>query len=343
MPRWRGLLHPILIQIGDFPIHTFGVCVLLAVILSLSWVRYDAPRVGIDPEDMVSLGIEVFLAGLVGSRILFVLHNWSSMGGGPGYTDLPWYAPFNLREGGLIWYGGLLAATACGYLRARAWKVPVQAACDVMAGGIMLGLATGRVGCLMAGDDHGKIAADPDAWYTITFTDPNALLGEAFKNVPLLPAQPAMMLGAFSLFLILISVRKKLAHVPSGLACLLFTLYPIHRFFVEFIRGDKIRGTFPPDMFVIGGLSTSQAISIPVVMIGASLFVWRVYKFRGASAPEPLPGWPDNVITRARAEQMKADEAAEETKGGKKGGKKDAKKGAKKDAKKDDKKDDKTA
>jgi phosphatidylglycerol:prolipoprotein diacylglycerol transferase len=279
-------LYPILIEIFGFPIHTFGVAVLLAAIASLSWVKYDAPRVGIDPEDMVSLGIEVFVAGLIGSRILFVWHNWDGM-----YVDLPWYQMFNPRTGGLIWYGGLLAATPTGFLRAKAWNVPMRQACDVMAGGIMIGLAIGRIGCLLAGDDHGSVAPE-ETWYTLTFTDPNALMDDAYRNKPLLPAQPLMMLGAFTLFVVLTSLRKKLAHVPSGLSSLLFVLYPIHRFLVEFVRGDPVRGHVPEDVFLFGGLSTSQAISVPLVCGALGIFVFLCWKYRGAPDPEPLPGWP---------------------------------------------------
>jgi phosphatidylglycerol:prolipoprotein diacylglycerol transferase len=308
-------LHPILIEIGGFPIHSFGVLVLLGVIGTLSWVKRDAPRVGIDGEDAVSLGVEVFIAGLIGSRILFVWHNWDSM-----YAELPWYQVFNLRQGGLIWYGGLLAAAPAGFIRARAWNMPVRQVCDVMAGAVLIGLAIGRIGCLTAGDDHGSVnfvtpevaaAADPETitevppwrqggpyppvryaqetWYTLTFRDPNALMADRYKGLPLLPAQPAMCFGAALCLLILFLSRKRLAHVPSGLTALLFTLYPSHRFLVEFMRGDPVRGYVPSDVPILGGLSTSQAISVPIVPVALAAFVYLVWKHRDAEAPEPLP------------------------------------------------------
>ena len=45
-------------------------------------------------------------------------------------------------------------------------------------------------------------------------------------------------------------------------------LYSIGRFGVEFLRGDLERGS-------IGALSTSQFISIFIVVIGIGLWIWR--------------------------------------------------------------------
>ena len=73
-------MHPVLVWFGDKPlIHTFGLMVLLGVLAALWFGRRDAARVGFNPEDVVSLGVETFLAGLIGSRILFVWQNWDLM------------------------------------------------------------------------------------------------------------------------------------------------------------------------------------------------------------------------------------------------------------------------
>lgn len=286
-------MHPILIE-WPITIHTFGVMVLAAVLVTLQWLKHDAPRLKIDPEEMTSLAVEVFIAGLIGSRVMFVWHNWDKL-----YADAPWHAAFNIRQGGLIWYGGFIAATIVAIIRMRTYGFRILRACDLMAPATMLGLAIGRIGCLMAGDDHGKICLvaseaqaffasrppgfgaanevliyqDKVPWYCITFTDPHALVAKGYENVPLLPSQVCMMLGTFSVFLILIALRKRLQAYPGAIVSLLFVLYPINRFLVEFTRGDNVRGHIPADVPLIGGLSTSQGISAAMLPVGVVLTI----------------------------------------------------------------------
>jgi phosphatidylglycerol---prolipoprotein diacylglyceryl transferase len=269
-------MHPVLIQIGDTKlIHTFGVMVLLGVLAGIYVMRRTATEQGIDPEDVGSLGVEVFLAGLVGSRLMFVFMNLDY------YADKPAYSPFNLREGGLVWYGGFLFGLPMAMWRVRSYGFPIARLTDIMAPTLILGLGIGRIGCLMAGDDFG-LEWTPDMWWpealTVTFTSPDALLPDAFRNKALLPSQPFMCIGCLAIFGILRAVRKKVERRPGTLSAMLFALYPIHRFLVEFTRGDEIRGFVDADIPVLGGLSTSQAISVllfPPAMLALIYFLTR--------------------------------------------------------------------
>ena len=281
-------LHPVLIEIGGTPIiHTFGVMVLLGVMLGLFVIKRDAPRVGLDPEELVSLSVEVFLAGLIGSRMFFVFHNWDMYSA----PEVEWWQPFNIRSGGLVWYGGMLAGLPVAFWRAKAYRMPLLKVCDVLAGPVILGLAIGRIGCLMAGDDHGRIAEEA-TWYTLTFTDPKALMDPDYLGKPLLPSQPLMFLGCMIVFGILHALRRPLQHKPGAVAALLFVLYPIHRFLIEFTRGDKVRGRLAEDVPLLGGMSTSQAISVPMVILGLIVFaymLWRPVSPEELAAPAPKP------------------------------------------------------
>ncbi len=299
-------MHPILIEIGGTPIvHTFGALVLAGVLLGLWWVKRDASRLGLDPEDCVSLAVEVFIAGLIGSRIFFVVHNWEAM-----YADAAWYAPFNLRSGGLVWYGGLLAATPVAIWRAKSYGFPIPKLCDLLAPATVLGLAIGRIGCLMAGDDHGKIWHE-ETWFTLTFTDPNALMEDEYKGKPLLPSQPLMTLGCLIIFGILASLRRKLASKPGALTALLFVIYPIHRFFVEMTRGDKVRKTWPEDVPIVGGLSTSQGISVPLVLIAIGVFVYFVLRNPAGEASEGAASEAEAAKASATSEPQTSEPAPE--------------------------------
>lgn len=275
-------MFPVLIEIGGHKIlYTFGVLVLAGVLVGLHFIKKDASRVGLDPDDTISLATEVFIAGLIGSRIFFVVMNWEQM-----YAHASWFAVFNLREGGLVWYGGLLAAVPVAIWRSWAYGFPIAKVCDLFAAPVMLGLSIGRIGCLMAGDDHGKIW-DHATWFTLTFTNPNALMDPNYLNKPLLPSQPLMSMGAFLIFCTLWSLRKRLYLQRGAISALLFVLYPIHRFLVELTRGDKIRGYLPEDIPIVGGMATSQALSVPLVLCGVGLFIYFAF-IRAPADPDPV-------------------------------------------------------
>jgi hypothetical protein len=66
----------------------------------------------------------------------------------------------------------------------------------------------------------------------------------------------------------------------------MLSLYAAQRFLIELTRGDTSRGFVPGDVPIIGGLSTSQAIGIPVFIVAAGLFVWiMVSRPRGVDGP----------------------------------------------------------
>jgi phosphatidylglycerol:prolipoprotein diacylglycerol transferase len=288
-------VHPILFRIKllglDFPLHTFGVLVALGSFFSILWIRREGKRRGFDPEVLMGLAVETLLVGVVGSRILFVLITPEA------FQGRGWWSYFNIREGGLVWYGGFLPAALYAVLRGRHLKLPWRTVADIIAPSVMLGLAVGRIGCLMAGDDHGKIA-DADHWWTITFhqilgpdrtpAPPNEqplLSDPAFFGKPLYPSQPLMSLGGWTIFAITALMRKRLADRPLALTFLMAWLYAVHRFLVEFTRGDSIRKFVEFPLF--GQLSTSQAIGIPIFIVFFAL--WVRIMLRPPAGIEPPP------------------------------------------------------
>lgn len=296
-------MYPVLIG----PLHTFGVMVLLGVLAGLWWIRYDAPRHRLDSEDAASLAVEVFLAGLIGSRLQFVIHNWEA------YAESGWWNVFAIWKGGLVWYGGFIAAVPVAIWRMRHYGFPVLRTCDLLAPSTMLGLAIGRIGCLMAGDDHGRIIilqkdlqtflatkppgwleqhnpyivdADKIPWYALTFTDDRALVGQGYSDLPLLPSQPLMTIGCLVVFGILVAARKPLMKAAGSLSGLLFVLYPIERYLVEMSRGDQVRGYIPDSVPLINGMSVSQGIS--AVMLPFAIVAFVLLYTRGRREHERL-------------------------------------------------------
>ncbi|MBI3724414.1 prolipoprotein diacylglyceryl transferase [bacterium] len=304
-------------------IHTFGPLVATGSFLGILCIRREGMRRGFDPEVLTSLAVEILLVGVAGSRVLFILITPEAFprtaSDGTPYTFVQMILQYvSLWKGGLVWYGGLLPAIPFGMLRMRQLGLPVRTVSDIIAPAIMLGLSIGRIGCLMAGDDHGKVCQTGEHWWTITFdfTDADRLAGKERPLVtpellgkPLWPAQPLMSIGAFTIFAICHLSRKKLATRPLAVFYIMMTLYPIHRFFIETIRGDVVRKfvrdwlsdpetgelsqsfSWVPERVL--GLSTSQAISIPIVAVALLLFLKKLLgRAEEIEKAPPEAAWP---------------------------------------------------
>ena len=256
-------MFPDLIRIGNFHIATYGVMAALGMILGLTVVFHLARKQGLDPDKMWNLGVLVVFAGIVGSKLLYIINEWGDM-----YHSLGDVFTLSTMQAGGVFSGGLLLAiiVAIWYLRSN--KIAFLPAADVFAPGIAIGHALGRVGCFAAGCCYGRPTSEP---WGVIFTNPkaNEITGTPL-GVRIHPTQLYEMVAELINFAILyyLATRKKFEGEVIGLY--LF-LYGIERFVIEFFRGDGGRGT----MFG-GALSTTQVISICMVLAGGILWMRRI-------------------------------------------------------------------
>ena len=237
-------MHPVLFKLGPVTVHTYGVLVAAAFLAGLWLAVREGRRKGIEPDRVMDLGLYILVAAVVGSRLLQVAVEYEY------YSQRP-LDIFMIWKGGLVFYGGFIAAmfTAVWYLNRH--KLPVWTVGDVFAPSIAAGHAIGRLGCFSAGCCYGK---PTDLPWAVTFTDPDTL---AVAGVPLHPTQIYESLGNLCIFVFLFMYRKKTSF-DGQLFWLYVALYSVLRFSIEFLRGDAERGFMQVASF---DLSTSQAVA----------------------------------------------------------------------------------
>ncbi len=229
-----------------------GIGFLLAVLLASRRARKE----GIDPERIMDLGVYLLLSAIVGSRVLYVLTTLREFTVNP--LDV-----FAIWKGGLVFYGGMMAAIPVGIWYVRKHNLPVWKTADIMAPFLALGHAFGRLGCFFAGCCYGAPCSGP---VCITFHDSQSL---APLGVSLFPTQLMESAGEFVIFGILM-VLWRYRKVDGRLFWLYPLFYSILRFIMEFFRGDADRG-----LYFNGAVSTSQIIA--VFIFGFSLFMlWNL-------------------------------------------------------------------
>jgi phosphatidylglycerol:prolipoprotein diacylglycerol transferase len=163
-----GLL-PVVCDQDGFPIRGFGVMLLLAVVAALGLSLWRAQRRGVDPDLILSLAFWMCLPGIVAARAFYVIEYWSSQYW-PVYRQHGLRAllvdVINVTEGGLVAYAAFIGGVLGLLLFVRRYRQPLLALCDLLAPAIMLGLAIGRIGCLLNGCCFGGLCDLP---WAVTF------------------------------------------------------------------------------------------------------------------------------------------------------------------------------
>ena len=249
-------MHPILFQIGDWPVYSYGVLLAVAYLVALQLAVVRARRQGLDGTKVMDLGIYLIIAALVGAKLMLVVVDFDY------FRSQPRELLSLVRAGG-VFYGGLLAALGVAILLVRRYQLRIWTTADLFAPGIALGHVVGRLGGLMAGCCYGTPTTMP---WAITFTNPLAASNVGTPlGIPLHPTQLYDAGAELLILIVLLTTERRGTPFDGRTFWLYMLLYGVSRFVVEFYRGDD-RGT-------IMGISTSQFVSLLIVPLAVLMLV----------------------------------------------------------------------
>lgn len=268
---------PILLEIGPFPIHSYGLMIAIGFLTALFFIQRDAKAAGFDPKAFSDLSFYAFFIGIIGARLAHIVmfpysYSWSD--------PIGWIA---IWRGGLVFQGGPLLAMIFVFYYLRRQKISFWAACDIMFPYLALAHGFGRMGCFLNGCCYGKPTSVPWAiparrvpWdTTLPPTGSSAYLdhlhrysdiaADAHWSHAIHPTQLYSFLGLLLICLTLLYLRKHW-HPFSGFTLpIYFVVYGFFRFLVEFFRGDHN----PTHFF---SLTDQQVASALFAAVGVALF-----------------------------------------------------------------------
>ena len=251
-------MHPLLFNLGPFPIHTYGFLIAVGFLLAIEVIRRLCIKSKLPAEPILDLVFWLLISGFVGARVLFIITRIDFFIQHP--LDI-----FKVWEGGLVFFGGLISATGFFIYYVREKKLPVWDTMDVLTPGLILNHAWGRLGCLAAGCCYGKPTGT--SWGIKLNSE---LVDPSLRGVLLHPVQLYESAALFILFFGLLWIFKH-RKFSGQVGLTYFMTYPVIRSIVELFRGDSIRG------FIIDPwLSTSQFISLMVMLGAVGVLVLRL-------------------------------------------------------------------
>ena len=277
-------MHPVLIRIGNLPIGTYGVAIVVGLLAGLGLVSHLARRRNLQVDFFWDLAFVLLISGFLGARLLFILLNWAE------FLDHP--ASLIFSRQGFVFLGGFFSALLVGIWFTLHRRMPLLDAADLLAPGLVLAHAIGRIGCFFAGCCYGRICetghghpflealairfplvTDPaglaDPMFNFAWRaqhDAGLLAADATSTLPIVPIQLFESAGNFLICLALVWLWRR--RLFSGqIFALYLMLYSAQRFGLEFLRGDTDRG-----LWLGGALSTSQILSC--VTLTVALWLW---------------------------------------------------------------------
>ena len=122
-----------------FEIALYGVIIGIGVIAGILMAARQAKVTGQDPDLYWDFSIYAVILSVVGARIYYVIFEWDM------YND-NLLKIFNIREGGLAIYGGVIAGFSTLFVYAALKKQKAFRMADTAVTGLILGQAIGRWG-----------------------------------------------------------------------------------------------------------------------------------------------------------------------------------------------------
>lgn len=298
-------MYPTLVEIPilDEPIPAYFTMLMigfaLAIFLGVRWAK----REGVDHQLIIDLGLQSLLWGIIGARILHVFVDgyfwdyvhmctnpdlvhwqiprrqcieiegrWDTIANicRPAERDCLAWAKF--WNGGLTYYGGLIAGIYFGIRFMRRWKMPAWRVADLFGMVAPLGLFWGRMGCFLGGCCFGHVT---DSDLGVRFPRGSSASETQFKegllssptleSLPVHPTQLYEAIGCLAISAFLMFYLYKRRRFDGMIVLAFLGLYAVLRFGVEFLRADDRGGLW--------GLSTSQWLSL--IALAACAVVWR--------------------------------------------------------------------
>jgi phosphatidylglycerol---prolipoprotein diacylglyceryl transferase len=276
-------------EIGPVTIHMYGLTLLLAiavciVVTGLRWTKRPGAAGG-DWDLLLRIAVWGVAAGIVGARAYHVVTSWSEV------PDPKWQGVFEVWEGGLGVWGGILLGTIVGAIVARRAGKSAFALMDAAAPGLMLAHGIGRFGNWWNQELYGKPTDRP--WGLEI--DPENRPFEYPDSETFHPTFLYEFLYVTACAGLLLLLDRLFRFKPPALFALYVMLYTFGRFFEELLRID------PSHEFA--GLRLNAWVSIVVFVLATAFFIWWQF-LRGPRPPKVArvkpPEGPAMAIPKGR-------------------------------------------
>ena len=258
------------ISIFGFSIAYYGIVIVTGMMIAIWIAQREAKRTGQNPEQYLDLAMIGIAAGILGARIYYVIFAWD-------YYKDDLLSIFNIRQGGLAIYGGIIGACIAVVIYSRKKKQNFSLLMDTASMSIVFGQIMGRWGNFFNREAFGDYTNNLFAMQLpVSAVRANEITQKMWDHVvtvngvEYIQVHPTFLYESLwnvgvLLFLFWFRKRKKF----NGEVLLMYLIgYGLGRIWIEGLRTDQL-------LLPVVGLPVSQLLSGCFVVGCTILVVWK--------------------------------------------------------------------
>mgnify|MGYP000242607230 FL=1 len=258
------------ISIFGFSIAYYGIVIVTGMMIAIWIAQREAKRTGQNPEQHLDLAMIGIAAGILGARIYYVIFAWD-------YYKDDLLSIFNIRQGGLAIYGGIIGACIAVVIYSRKKKQNFSLLMDTASMSIVFGQIMGRWGNFFNREAFGDYTNNLFAMQLpVSAVRANEITQKMWDHVvtvngvEYIQVHPTFLYESLwnvgvLLFLFWFRKRKKF----NGEVFLMYLIgYGLGRIWIEGLRTDQL-------LLPVVGLPVSQLLSGCLVVGCTILVVWK--------------------------------------------------------------------
>lgn len=267
------------LTVFGFDIAYYGIVIVTGMLIAVGIAMHEAKRTGQNPDEYIDLAMIGIAAGIVGARIYYVIFAWD-------YYKDDLLSVFNIRQGGLAIYGGIIGACIAVAFYCRIKKRSFLRIMDTASMSIVFGQIMGRWGNFFNREAFGGYTDNLFAMQLpVSAVRQNEITQEMWEHIvtvngiEFIQVHPTFLyesLWNIGVLLLLVWYRKH-TRFHGELFCMYLVGYGLGRAWIEGLRTDQL-------LLPVIGLPVSQLLSILLVLFFSGIILWKRKHLCGGGA-----------------------------------------------------------
>ena len=229
-------------HVFGFEVAFYGCTMALGILFGYLLAEKEAKRTGQNPDNYMDMILYAVFFALVGARLYYVIFKWD-------YYGQNLMQIFNLRQGGLAIYGGIIGAFTTVYFFAKKRKLSFAQMLDTACPGLAAGQVIGRWGNFFNREAFGGYT---DGLFAMQLPVSAVRSGEiteqmwenleVINGIEFIQVHPTFLYeGMWNVgVIIFLYLYRKHKKFQGELVLWYLVLYGVGRFWVESLRTDQL-------------------------------------------------------------------------------------------------------